>query len=61
MFRKKDKILVAIFSFFVIGIVFFIISIQNSRVEALSRYGSQGEEVKQIQTKLKRWGYYNSC
>ncbi len=59
MFRKKDKILVAIFSFFVIGIVFFIISIQNSRVEALSRYGSQGEEVKQIQTKLKRWGYYN--
>ena len=26
--------------------------------EALSKYGSRGEEVKQIQTKLKRWGYY---
>ena len=25
---------------------------------ALSKYGSRGEEVKQIQTKLKRWGYY---
>lgn len=26
---------------------------------ALSKYGSRGDEVKQIQTKLKRWGYYN--
>ena len=26
---------------------------------ALSKYGSRGEEVKQIQTKLKNWGYYN--
>ena len=26
--------------------------------EALSKYGSRGEEVRQIQTKLKRWGYY---
>lgn len=26
---------------------------------ALSKYGSSGAEVKQIQTKLKRWGYYN--
>lgn len=25
---------------------------------AISRYGSRGEEVKQIQTKLKNWGYY---
>lgn len=22
------------------------------------KYGSRGEEVRQIQTKLKRWGYY---
>ena len=27
--------------------------------EALSKYGSRGDEVRQIQTKLKRWGYYN--
>lgn len=26
---------------------------------ATSRYGSTGEEVRQIQTKLKNWGYYN--
>ena len=28
---------------------------------ALSRYGSNSDEVKQIQTKLKRWGYYNGA
>lgn len=27
-------------------------------VQALSKYGSRGNEVTQIQTKLKRWGYY---
>lgn len=26
---------------------------------ALSKYGSNGEEVRQIQQKLKNWGYYN--
>lgn len=31
----------------------------NNAVYALSRYGSRGSEVTQIQTKLKRWGYYN--
>lgn len=27
--------------------------------QALSKYGSRGEEVKQIQSKLKAWGYYS--
>lgn len=31
----------------------------NQDVQALSKYGSRGNEVTQIQTKLKRWGYYN--
>lgn len=31
----------------------------NSEVEALSRYGSRGTEVRTIQEKLKRWGYYS--
>ena len=31
----------------------------GNNVEALSKYGSRGNEVTQIQTKLKRWGYYN--
>ena len=50
----------------VIGIISIIISIigvsliyKNKSVKALSKYGSSGNEVKQIQTKLKRWGYYN--
>ena len=30
----------------------------NSEVEALSKYGSRGSEVRTIQDKLKRWGYY---
>ena len=27
--------------------------------ETLSQYGSRGDEVRQIQQKLKNWGYYN--
>ncbi len=36
-----------------------IIYFENRTVDALSKYGSRGSEVTQIQTKLKRWGYYN--
>lgn len=32
---------------------------ENDAIETLSKYGSRGSEVTQIQTKLKRWGYYN--
>jgi len=35
------------------------LSLQYNKVEALSKYGSRGQEVKTIQEKLKRWGYYN--
>ena len=31
----------------------------NESIETLSKYGSRGSEVTQIQTKLKRWGYYS--
>ena len=31
----------------------------NSEVEELSKYGSRGTEVRTIQEKLKRWGYYS--
>lgn len=30
-------------------------------VTTLSKYGSRGSEVTQIQTKLKRWGYYKGA
>ena len=32
---------------------------QYNEAEALSKYGSRGNEVRTIQDKLKRWGYYN--
>lgn len=32
---------------------------ESETVEALSKYGSRGSEVTQIQRKLKRWGYYS--
>ena len=34
------------------------LAIQNDEVLALSKYGSRGHEVRTIQDKLKRWGYY---
>ena len=40
---------------FILYNVFF----KDNEVYALSKYGSRGSEVTQIQTKLKRWGYYN--
>ena len=61
--KPKSKILTP---FVIIVFVFTILLSYNlffrsgsSEVEALSKYGSRGEEVRQIQTKLKRWGYYN--
>lgn len=54
--RKKAFIMITlIFTIFISYNVFF----RNNEAEALSKYGSRGEEVRQIQTKLKRWGYYN--
>lgn len=35
------------------------LSSQYNQVEALSKYGSRGSEVRTIQEKLKRWGYYS--
>ena len=60
MLKNKKAIIsivaiILVFTVFVSYNVFF----RNSEVEALSKYGSRGDEVKQIQTKLKRWGYYN--
>lgn len=55
MFNKKIIVIIAIL---LIVITISIIVIQNFSVETLSKYGSRGSEVTQIQTKLKRWGYY---
>lgn len=60
---KKNKksiaiilLLISILSYFSYNI-FFRNDINTSY--ALSKYGSRGDEVITIQTKLKRWGYYN--
>ena len=50
----KIGILICVFA-----ISIFLIEGLYSTVYALSKYGTRGEEVKQIQTKLKRWGYYS--
>ena len=56
---KKIK-KVVIFTILGIGLICSIILWSKpNEVEALSKYGSRGSEVTQIQTKLKRWGYYN--
>ncbi len=51
---------IMVFSF-ILSLVVIIAVVGFSRyseVEALSKYGSRGDEVRQIQEKLKRWGYY---
>ena len=40
-------------------IIVFLIGAYFPVSYALSKYGSRGEEVKKIQTKLKQWGYYS--
>ena len=55
----KRKVLSLIILVFISAFVIFSVIQRNTEVQALSKYGSRGDEVKQIQTKLKRWGYYN--
>ena len=57
-FMKKRIFGILIISILVLGLI-VTISLQNNTVEALSKYGSRGSEVKTIQEKLKRWGYYS--
>lgn len=63
MQEKKKTIAIILLAITIIlffGYNIFLREDINS-VEALSKYGSRGEEVKTIQTKLKRWGYYSGA
>lgn len=45
----------------ILGLIIVVVMVgftKSNEVEALSKYGSRGDEVRQIQEKLKRWGYY---
>ena len=54
----KNKIF-KIFILLVLVVTFITtLSLQNTTIETLSKYGSTGSEVRTIQEKLKRWGYY---
>ena len=62
MLKKKIliiSILLVLSLSFVVYNVFFRAEEGENGTYALSRYGSRGDEVRLIQTKLKRWGYYN--
>ena len=51
-FILMKRIFISIFAFFIL---------LQSSAAALSRVGSTGREVRNIQTKLKNWGYFNSA
>ena len=52
----KNKLFI-IFTF----ILVFAIILGGISVSALSKMGSRGSEVKNIQTRLKNWGYYKGA
>ena len=56
---KNKKVIIGMSIITTIVIIALVMAFKNNKVEALSKYGSRGNEVTQIQTKLKRWGYYN--
>lgn len=68
MFKRlenKNKIIKMLAVIFLIGMmltgtiyIYIRYEEKNLTLETLSKYGSRGSEVTQIQTKLKRWGYY---
>ena len=59
-FRNRRKIIAFFNIIFIFTIfMFYNLYFRTNESFATSRYGSTGNEVTQIQTKLKRWGYYN--
>ena len=58
---KIKRNLKAIIVIFIVSTIFISYNVffRNNEALALSKYGSRGEEVRTIQTKLKRWGYYS--
>lgn len=57
--RKIIPIILLVISVFMFIAYNVYFRVDSNSSEALSKYGSRGDEVKQIQTKLKRWGYYS--
>lgn len=58
---KKTIIFIISIFLLLFGYVYYMYVTNNISIEVLSRYGSTGNEVKQIQTRLKSWGYYSGA
>ena len=61
--NKKNIIITCLLILLIVSFLFYNIFFKedtNSSM-ALSKYGSRSDEVRQVQTKLKRWGYYNGA
>lgn len=58
MITKKSLITVIMVLLFVFAVE-LIFNTETVMEETLSRFGSSGNEVTEIQNKLKSWGYYN--
>lgn len=56
--EKNKKVAVMILMIAIITLILYNVFFENNMILGLSKYGSRGSEVTQIQTKLKRWGYY---
>ena len=54
----KKKIIGSILFILLMFTFIMTLFMQYNEAEALSKYGSRGNEVRTIQDKLKRWGYY---
>lgn len=54
----KKKITGIILLMLLVSTFVTTLMMQYNEVQALSKYGSRGSEVRTIQDKLKRWGYY---
>jgi N-acetylmuramoyl-L-alanine amidase len=58
----KQKYIWRIFVILLLNLLVIAVVIKTgSSVETLSKVGSTGTEVRQIQTRLKQWGYYNGA
>lgn len=58
---RKNKVFIILFMILMLSayIGFSYMNEKDNEIqETLSRYGSSGSEVRQIQTRLKNWGYY---
>ena len=59
MSRRQKKLILALAALFALNI--FIIALAQSASADLYKKGSSGAVVREIQTRLKNWGYYSGA